>query len=71
MNRKEQLEEPTWTEAGRRLSEKAGRVIWVGSRLWYIDPDRVVLGWLDDYGTHTITHLKTGVEVRVYVRDPA
>lgn len=39
-------------------------VYWVGSRLWYEDPDRRVLSWLTSMGTTVASREWVGVEVR-------
>ncbi len=40
------------------------RVWWVGSRLWFDDPDRELLGWLEARGEPVAAWNRTGIEVR-------
>ena len=45
------------------------RLLWIGSRLWYVDPDSLVLGWLRDvYGPEVWSGSEEGVVLREFER---
>lgn len=53
----------------RTLIAGRERVWWVGSRLWYEDPDRRVLRWLAGRGEFVVSWDAPGVAVRAYAVD--
>ena len=60
-------------EGRDKLNELLGgaeRVVWLGTRLWYEDPERKVFGWLEEDNPPLERHHSPGVEAVLFQRSP-